>query len=147
VLLQDRAKDQPGAIKAPATNLTIGTGVAAALATAATLFNDSFNSIFGDDASAKVKASVLIAVIAAWTLIAVADLIARAVANAAAAGGGEQLAPLPTALAAAKTTGTDKTGYAAAAVRVGATGETSFLLVKKGQKPEWLTAEEIDLGS
>ncbi len=144
--LPDRAKDQPGSIKAPATNLTIGTGIAAALATAATLFNDSFNSIFGDDASANVKASVLIAVIAAWTLIAVADLIARAVAKASADGGGEQLAPLPTAIAATKTEGTDQTGFVAAAVRVTA-GETFFLLVKKGQRPEWLKAEEVDLGS
>jgi hypothetical protein len=144
--LQDRAKDEPGAIKAPATNLTIGSGIAAALAAAVTLFNDSFKSIFGDTASANVKASVLIAVIAAWTLIAVADLVARAVAKSAAARADEAIAPLPTALQATKTVGADQTGFVAAAIRTSGDGDTSFLLVKQGQPPVWVDAGELSLG-
>lgn len=145
--LQDRETDESGAIQAGATNLTIGSGFAAAIAAAITLFNDSFRSIFGDGASANAKASVLIAVVAAWTFIAVADLIARAITKAAFDARGEPLAPLPTAIAAKKTKGTDQTGFAAAAIRISAAGETSFLLVKKGQAPEWLKADEVDLGS
>ena len=136
--LSERASDKPGAIQAPATNLTLGSGVVALIGSAVTLFNDSFKSIFGDTASTTIKASVLIAVIAAWALIAVADLLARAIAKsasersdgakakaAAMTAAATEVVPLPKAMAARKTQGTDEKGFTAAALRLKADGETA----------------------
>jgi hypothetical protein len=74
------------AIKARTLNLTLGSGFAAFVATAVTVFNKSFKAIFGDtldpSEQAHFKVTLLVAVIAAFALIAVADILARAWATA-----------------------------------------------------------------
>lgn len=155
--ISDRGADAAESIKSPATNLTLGSGFAAVIASAIVLFNKSFESIFGDDASKTIKASVLIAVIAAWALVAVADLISRAIAKAATEradaekamatatrAAGSIVIPMPKVLDAKKTAGTDEPGFKAAALRVKADGETSVLLVKKGEAADWVDRRDVD---
>lgn len=145
--LANRAADVPEAVKAPATNLTLGSAGAATLATLATAYNDTFHSIFGDTAGPDVKAAVLIAVIAAWALIAVADIFGRAISKAA-----TERAPatttavmtmLPIAVIATNLDGKDRNGFLAVAVR-GADGEEEVLLVKSGEPAAWVARRNLD---
>jgi hypothetical protein len=158
--LGDRAADVPEAIKAPATNLTIYSGIAAGAATFVAAFNKTFDSIFGDDAGANIKAAVLIAIIVAWALVAVADIFARAISKAAteaatapatasAAGTVDStgLIALPK-IPAKKTEGEDETGYVAIALDPKAAGgKGSLLLVKEGKAPEWVKLADVRLSA
>ena len=104
-----------------------------------------------------ITAAVLIAVIAAWALIAVADIIGRAIAKAAterAAGqtGAAKIAStatpvsatLPKALPARNLVGRDKGGFLAVATRV-ADSQQQLLLVKPGKAPVWVSQDEVDV--
>ena len=75
---KDRAKSVPGAIQAPATNLTIVSTIVAAVAAVATQISGVLDTIIGKTASPDVRGAVLIAIIAAAVVIVVADLLARA---------------------------------------------------------------------
>ncbi len=156
--LLDRAADKPESIKAPATNLTLGSAGAATIATLVAAFNESFESIFGNDAGPNIKAAVLIAIIAAWTLIAVADIIGRAIAKAATerASGMERAAKasvppsaepvlLPKPQVAKRLKGADEGGYLGVAVRNGENGDGAVMLVKADKPPEWLQRDEVEI--
>jgi hypothetical protein len=121
--------------------------------------DESFKAIFGDDAAPRIKASVLISVIAAWTLIAVADIIGRAIAKAAAervsgqervarlaAAGTPSVSVLPTAVAASRIDGVDAPGILAVASRVVA-GVDQVLLVKADTPPIWMNRDKVEFGS
>lgn len=159
-LLANRAQAAatPEAIKSPATALTLGSAGAASLATLATVYNETFHSIFGDSAGASIKAAVLIAVIAAWALIAVADIVGRAIAKAAterAAGlkaAAEVTASatstpstviLPTTLAAKNLDGADETGFLAVATRI-VDGKNEVMLIKDACTPVWVRYDKVE---
>jgi hypothetical protein len=143
-------KDSPSdAIKARTLNLTRVSGLAAVIATAITVFNKSFKAIFGDKLTgvnlANAKLTLVVAVIAAFALIAVADLIARAWATAA--GGSFVIASAPGGLTATKTEGVDEPGYTVAAVRFKPTepDAVEYLLVKAGEAPGWTVGSKLKL--
>jgi hypothetical protein len=136
-------------IKARTLNLTLFSGLAAGIATAITVFNKSFTAIFGDKLHgvdlANAKLTLVVAVIAAFALISVADLIARAWATAA--GGSFVIAAAPSGLTATKTEGPDKTGFTVAAVRFkpAEPDAVEYLLVKTGEAPDWTGGSELKL--
>jgi hypothetical protein len=144
------------AIKARTLNLTLGSGFAAFLAGGVTVFNDSFKAIFGDKLSAgqlaSTKATILVAVIAAFAAIAVADLIARAWATAAkerreSLDEAFAIATAPSGLKATKTRGRDVAGFTVAAVRFKRADPDAveYLLVKSGVAPEWVATKDVEL--
>lgn len=92
-----------------------------------------------------VPAAVLIAVIAAWALIAIADIFSRAIAKTATetARGGELAAKasanvvlMPTAVRAKRLKGPDEPRFLVAALRSGDNGADVVMLVKEGKPPE-----------
>jgi hypothetical protein len=135
-------------VKSGAFRLTWVSGTIAGIAGVVTVFNEQFIHIFGEHASDGVKASVLIAIIAAWALIAVADLLARAITTTA------KLRREPSSLVTApkkmrvKVTGggEDSPGWTVAAIR-GADGSEAdalnLLVVKSGQAPKWVKQDEV----
>lgn len=135
------------AIKARTLNLTLFSGLAAGIATAITVFNKSFTAIFGDKLHgtdlANAKLTLLVAVIAAFALISVADLIARAWATST--GGNFVIAPAPSGLTATKTVGGDKPGFTVAAVRLkpAEPDAVEYLLVKSGEAPAWTAGSDL----
>jgi len=158
--LRTRQLDNPEAIKASATNLTLGSAGAATIATLVTVFNDSFDSIFGKAAGANIKAAVLIAVIVAWSLIAVADIFGRAIAKSAtekangleraakaAANPDAAIVPMPIALPAKRLKGPDESGFLAVGLLNTANGGGTVMIVKEGQPPEWVERDEVELTS
>ncbi len=143
----------PEAIKSPVTNLTLGTAGAATIATLVAAFNDSFEAIFGTTAGPGIKAAVLIAVIAAWALIAIADIFSRAIAKAAtetargaelAAKASANVVLMPTAVRAKRLKGPDEPGFLVAALRSGDNGADVVMLVKEGKPPEWVERDEVE---
>jgi hypothetical protein len=137
------------AIKARTLNLTLFSGLAAGIATAITVFNKSFTAIFGDKLHgvdlANAKLTLVVAVIAAFAVISVADLIARAWATSA--GGSFVIASAPSGLTATKTESLDKTGFTVAAVRFkpAEPDAVEYLLVKTGEAPGWTGGSELTL--
>jgi hypothetical protein len=112
-----------------------------------TAFNENVVKIFGDHVSDGIKASILIAIIAAWAVIAVADLLARAITTSArlrsapAAG-----MPAPSGMQVKLTEGVDSEGWLVAAIRGtdGADdGALQLLVVKAGEKPKWIDQEGV----
>lgn len=151
--MERTATKKPEAIKSPATNLTLGTAGAATIATLVAAFNDSFDAIFGDTAGPSIKAAVLIAVIAAWAFVAVADMLSRAIAKAAtetargaelAARASSDLVLMPTAVSATRLKGPDEPGFLAAALRSGDDGAELVMLVRAGKPPEWVERTEVE---
>lgn len=147
------AIEEPEAIKSPTMTLTLGTAGAATIATLVAAFNDSFNAIFGQAAGPDIKAAVLIAVIAAWAFIAVADIFSRAIAKAAtetalgaelAAKASANVVLMPTALSAKRLKGPDEPGFLVAALRSGDDGADLVMLVKEGKPPEWVERDEVE---
>jgi hypothetical protein len=135
-------------------NLTLGSGFAALVAAGVTIFNKSFKSIFGDSITgvdlANTKATILVAVIAAFAAIAVADLLTRAWATAAKARVDSfTIAAAPSKLKAKKTSGVDETGFIVAALRFkpSAPDEVEYLLVKTGAQPEWVARKDLELSA
>ena len=139
------------AIKGRTLNLTLFSGLTAAIATAITVFNDSFKAIFGDSLGgtdlAHAKLTLLVAVIAAFTLIAVADLLARAWATAA--NGKLIVTAVPGGLSAKKIDGEDQPGFTVAAMRVksGDPEKVEYLLVKAGSEPAWVAGANVRLSA
>jgi hypothetical protein len=129
-------------IKSGALRLTWVSGAVGGIAGLVTIFNEEFTHLFGEHASDGIKASVLIAVIAAWAVIAVADIFARAITTSA-----RLKKPAAAAITAPKgirvtlTEGKDSNGWSVAAIRGfdGADGdEAEFLVVKGGEQPQWV---------
>jgi hypothetical protein len=138
-LIRDSKED---VVKSGAFRLTWISGTIGAIGVIVTAFNDNIVKIFGDHVSDGIKASVLIALIAAWAAIAIADLLARAITTSArlrsipAAG-----MPAPNGMQVKLTDGVDSEGWLVAAVRGtnGGAGEgLQFLVVKAGEKPKWI---------
>jgi L-asparagine transporter-like permease len=123
------------AIKSDSLALTRYSGVAAALIALVTAIRPIFKVVFRGDVSNAVRASIVIAAIAAWSLIAVADMIARAIAER-----GRQRGLAKTLV------GDDVGGWTIAALAVDPSNPVStskFLLLKSGEKPRWETGENI----
>ena len=154
--LQRRAKDIPEAMKAPATNLTLGSGFIAGIGAIVLAWNEAFEKIFGKDASESTRKDVLIAVIFAFALIAAADMFSRAIAASAhergvgmvAAAGLQHpgVAPIFPGIPATITTGTDRPGYIAIVMRTDVDDRRSYLLIKGGRKPQWVAEDDVELG-
>jgi hypothetical protein len=107
-------------------------------------------------AGANIKAAVLIAVIAAWALIAVADIIGRAIAKAAteraqattraaeiAAATQPATNLMATALPASNLDGADKSGFLAVATR-SMNAMQEVMLVKATQTPIWVPYDQVE---
>jgi hypothetical protein len=139
-VITDRAKEVPGAIQPPATNLTIASGT---ILGAVALFNSAFDKVFIAGASDDIRAAVLISVVAAWTIIFSADLFSRAIATSA-AGRQRQVVPFPKGVLAKKTKGADQPGFLVCAVRGDGKGGSEFLLVKKGAPAEWVVESNVE---
>jgi hypothetical protein len=153
---RSQAAATPEAIKSPATTLTLGSAGAATIATLVVAFNDSFREIFGDTAGPNIKAAVLIAVIGAWALVAVADIVGRAIAKAAteeaagrkataeiAAKATPGTAMMPTALRATNLDGPDEDGFLAVATRC-VDGNHEVMLVKESGTPVWIPYDKVE---
>ena len=142
-------------IKSGTLRLTWGSGFAAFVAAAATVYNDTFESIFGDSLAPEqfgwIKAAVLIAVILAFALIAVADIVSRgyvsAQQGAATSHSGTQVVAAPRGLNATLTDGLDRSGYMIAAIRYrhSQPDEPEYLVVKVGENPEWVSSKGVAL--
>ncbi len=139
------------AIKGRTLNLTLFSGLAAAIAAAITVFNDSFKSVFGDDLTAAetvvTKRTLLVAVIAAFAVIVVADMFARAWATAST--GKLVVVPAPAGLTAKKIDGEDQSGFTVAAMRVRPSepDKVEYLLVKSGSEAAWVIGTNVRLSS
>lgn len=146
--LSDRASDVPGAVKAPATNLTLGSAIIAFLAVIGTAIEPVFEAVFPDGASDGIRAAVLIAVIAAWALIGVADIIMRGVSQAATARSQWVMSPVESGITATRLEAVDSPGWTVAAVRfpLSTPEKTSYLLVKAGETPAWVDKEDVQFG-
>jgi hypothetical protein len=142
------AASESDAIEARTLNLTLFSGLAAAIASAIVAFNESFEAIFGDDLTgaelAHTKLVLLVAVIAAFALIAVADMLARAWASSAK--GGVIVTPVPGGPS-AKTVDGDGFTIAAMRVKPDAPDEVEYLLVKADAEPTWAAGAKVRLVS
>lgn len=145
-VLRDPKED---VVKSGAMRLTWVSGAVGGVAALVTAFNDNIFKLFGDDVSDGVKASVLIAIIAAWAVIAVADLLSRAITTSA----GLRKAPAgaitaPKGMRVKLTNGVDSSGWLVAAIR-GYDGtdadSAEFLVVKSGETPKWVEQADLTL--
>ena len=127
--------------KGGALNLTRFSGIGAALVLVATTFNESWDTIFGEETPNWAKPVVIIAVIAAFVVIAAADILARGYA----AGQRAEIIPMPDGLKAVLTPGRDET-VRVAAVRFRRTEDHSseFLIVKEDESTMWVGREDLE---
>ena len=123
-------------IQSRSMRLTLGSAVGASIVALAAAIEPVFEAVFGGKATPGIRAAVLIAVIAAWTLVAVADLLARGYATAH-----TRLPGLKATIARA----TEESGFFAVDFRPAPNdpGKVEMLLVKPGRKPEWIPASDI----
>jgi hypothetical protein len=141
--LSDRARDT-AVIRAPITNLTIGASVTAFVASALVLWDDAYEKFFGfkPEQHPGVARAVIIAIIAAVTLMWIADVLAprdriRADGFALCTGAGRldcrhrPSRPRQEGLHRRRDPVTQ--------------GGAEFLLVKDGDAPEWKSLSAIDL--
>lgn len=131
--IRDPSKD---VIESGALRLTWGSGVGAVIVALGTAIDPVFDTVVGEDASPAVRASIVIAAIAAWAVIATGDLLARSYATAHTKKPG---------LDATLTRGVDETGFFAVAFRSSPSDRTGVevLLVKPGKQPEWVSTEHV----
>ena len=133
-------------VKAGAFRLTWISGTIAGIGVVVTAFNDNIVKIFGDHVSDGTKASVLIALIAAWSVIAVADLLARAITTSARLRSAPATeVPAPSGMQVKLTEGVDSSGWLVAAVRSanGSSEDGQLLVVKAGEKPKWIAQDGV----
>jgi hypothetical protein len=124
-----------------ALNLTRLTGLGAALVAVLTAIDGVWDEIFGADAPTWAKPVVMISAIAAFSVIAAADILARGYA----AGRRGDIIPMPDGLTATYTPGRDQQVFVAA-VRFRRTedGDSEFLIVKPDKTTSWASKEELD---
>jgi hypothetical protein len=125
-------------------NLTKTSTYIAAISAILVGSEDAFKSAFPDSLhpTAGVKAAVLIAIIGAWALIVVSDILSRGYAH----GRATSVLTAPAGLSATTTDGEDVAGWTVAAIRPAADGEPSFLIVKAGQAPKWVAGSKLKFG-
>lgn len=142
----DRAKGVSSAIEAPATNLTMGSGILALLAVVGTAVTPVFDTVFPAGASSGIRAAVLIAIFAAWAVVAAADLITRAIVKVATSQTQWVISPVDLATTVKRLEGADDPGWTVAAVRfqLSSPDKTSYLLVKAGKTPAWVEHENVE---
>jgi hypothetical protein len=140
------------AIKTRTLNLTLGSGFAAFLVSAATVFNSTFKDIFGDKLSpeevVQTKTTILSFVIVAFAAIAVTDLVVRAWTTS----GTERAKALavvaaPSSLKAKRLKDLDEPGFTVAALRFPPSEPSTpeYLLTKVHKAPVWVKQEDLEL--
>jgi hypothetical protein len=128
-----------------ALNLTRVTGLGAALVVVLTAFEDKWDVILGDRPPGWARSVVIVGVIAAFAIVAAADMLARGYA----AGRRGELVPMPDGV-----TGTIDvpTGpnppVAIVAARFHATedGKAEFLVVKEDKSTAWIASGKVNFG-
>ena len=137
-------------VKSGALRLTWVSGAIGGIAAIVTVFNEEFVHLFGEHASDGIKASILIAIIAAWAIIAVADLLGRSIttsarlrlkANELLSAPKDELITAPKGMRVKLTDGVDSEHWTVAAIRTsngGGTAGLEFLVAKAGQEPQWV---------
>lgn len=143
--IRDEQKD---VVKSGAFRLTWVSGAIGGIAAIITAFNQHIGLIFGKDVSNGTKASVLIAIIAAWAAIAVADLLARAITTAARLKQAPSAITAPEGMKVKLTNGVDAHGWMVAAIRRcddGASVASEFLVVNSTEAPKWVKQDEVAL--
>jgi hypothetical protein len=137
-LTRDSSQD---VVKAGALRLTLGTQVGTAIAAVVT----SVNPIFGDSFRPGLKTAIIIASIAAFTLVTVADVFARTWATV---GSQPQIAVAPKGVNVRyiPVAANEETGWTMVATRT-KVGDPpiEFLIVKHGQAPLWARPEDLGL--
>jgi hypothetical protein len=136
-----------GPISSGALNLTLGSGVVAAVIALADLYTPDFiTKILGADPPATARASVFIAVVASWAAIAVSDILARAYASAHQQG----LAVMPSGMMVSRPalSSADESGWNVIAVSASPDDASalSYLVAKSGRPPEWVKGDQVTLG-
>jgi hypothetical protein len=140
------------AIKARTLNLTLGSGFAAFLVSAVTVFNSTFRDIFGDKLSpeevVQTKTTILSFVIVAFAAIAVTDLIVRAwTTSASERAAALAVVPAPSNLKAKRLEGADEPGFTVAALRFASSEPSTpeYLLTKAHATPVWVKQKDVQL--
>ena len=141
--IRDPEKD---VIEAGASRITTLSAIVGGLAGIDIAFNDSLVKIFGGTPSNGIKTTILVSLIAAWALIAVADLIARAIATAASQ---PKLAIPPAGI---KVKRSDQSGdeaeekwlVAAAEFNPNKPDAMKLLVLKAGETPVWVDASTVE---
>jgi uncharacterized membrane protein len=154
-VLKSRSADN--AIQSDSLSLTRWAGVGAAIVALGTAINPVFDVVVGKHASNAVKASILIAAIAAWAVIVAADMLSRGYADSQTKHAEAERAAATVYATAQKnalsvgkatiTTDTDEGGYYVAALRLNASqpADSMFLLVKKDKHPTWVKATDVTI--
>lgn len=137
---RDKDKD---VIKSGALGVTWISGALGALTVITTVFNERLVDIFGENLDADLKAGILVVVILAWTLIAVADVTARARVTAARLQ--KPVDALVTAPKGMKVKLIEAEGVDASSWQVSAIRGTELLIAKADKKPKWVTQDEVVL--
>lgn len=141
--IRDPAND---VIKAGTTKIASLSAIVGGLAGLDVAFSDDLVNIFGDTPpTAGIKATILVALIAAWALIAAADLITRGIATAA------SQAKLAIAPAGMEVRRTDQEGTTAERHWIVVAAEfdptkpesAKLLVVKSGEQPAWVDASTV----
>lgn len=133
-------------IKAGTTRIASLSAIVAGLAAIDVTFSDNLVEIFGDTPpTAGIKTTILVALIAAWAVIAVADLFSRAITTAASS---PKLVTTPGGIEVRRAdqqgTSAERGWIVVAAEAKPAKPEaTKLLVVKSGQKPEWVDASTV----
>jgi hypothetical protein len=144
--IRDANKD---VVKSGALRLTWVSGAIGGIAAILTALNEHLINFFGDDLTDEIKANILIVIIAAWALIAVADLFTRAIATAARQKAPQPpLVPAPSGMRVKLIEGPDSPGWLVAAIRGGnGAGDAELLIAKSGEAPKWVSRDEVVLDS
>lgn len=126
--------------KGGALNLTRFSGIGAALAVAATAFNESWETIFGADTPRWAKPVVIISVIAAFAVVAAADILSRGYAS----GRRGAIIPMPVGLTAELIPGpAQQVGVVAVRFRRTEDDSSEFLIVKDDKSATWVGRDDL----
>ncbi|MBA2313185.1 MAG: hypothetical protein H0V97_10360 [Actinobacteria bacterium] len=129
-------------VKAPELRVTKFSAVGAAVVAGAAVINPVFEAILGEEPEAGHKVTIFVAAIAAWALIASADMLARSLATAHSQ---PQIAPIQQAMKVTYTKHEDDPGHLVVALRFNPTNpdEPEFLIVKAGKAPMWAPRSDL----
>jgi hypothetical protein len=130
-----------GPISSGALNLTLGSGVVAAVVAFADVFKPDFiKKILGDNPASGSRAAVFIAVVGAWALIAVADILARSRVHSSQG----RVLPVPHGLKVTRPQlqAQEESGWIVVALRV-EDDSLSYLVTKPHTTATWVKNEEV----